>query len=325
MKRSSPLCNFDVALLSLALALVLPFLGLSNYAMRTNIQVLINATLSMSLTATMGLAGITSLGQAGFFAIGAYSAALLNVHFSLPFFLTIPLAGLITGIVGLLVAIPSLRIKGMYFALTTFAFGEMVRLLAINWRSLTRGVMGIPGIGRPMFRGHVFGVRGYYYLALLIAALAYVVFNHLKRSDFGLACAASVDNYIAATALGIDVSRLRLVAAAFASFWTGIVGGFYAHYYGFVSPAPFNSQLSLLIMVMAILSHVIVTSLRIRRGYLASIVVALVLTWIPELLRFLRDYRMVFYGGTILLVIYLKPYLTRLGDTIENHFRRTAA
>jgi len=325
MSKLKGFLKFDIVLMILLIAVLIPFTGISKSALRVNIQVLINVLLTMSLTATMRLAGIVSLGQAGFFAIGAYSAALLNVNWGLSPFITIPLAGLIAALIGIAIALPSLRIKGLYFALTTLAFGEVVRLIAINWRSLTRGVMGIVGIASPTLGGENFTIVQYYYFVLIIVVLAYLFFDYLTRSNFGIACSALVDNSMAASCLGINLFKLKLVAAALASFWTGVGGGFYAHYYRFVSPAPFNTQLSIFIMVMALVSHVVVTSFRLKRGYLAALFVALSLTWLPEMLRFLQNYRMVFYGLIIVSTVSFKSQLEKIGDMIQKYSKKINA
>lgn len=304
--------------LLLLVALLLPSLGISRYAMRVYVSSYINMMLTISLSMTMGLAGLVSFGHAGFFAVGAYSAAILNTTFGVPPALTLLAAGLLSAGLGWLVALTSVRVRGLYFALATMAFGEVVRLTLINWTSLTRGVMGIAGITRPSLLGASFTINQYYYLALLLVVIAYLVGTHLSRSDFGLACFSLRADDLAASCMGIDVFSMRTVAAALSAFGAGVAGAFYAHFYTFVSPAPFNMGLSLQIMVMAIVALVLSLSFRVRRVYLSAICVALAMTWLPELLRFMASYRMAFYGGLIVLVVLINPYLQRLGEALSS-------
>jgi branched-chain amino acid transport system permease protein len=317
MRRRWP--GTAISFLLLVGSVIVPF-GVSLYATRVWTVAMMNAILAMSLSMSISVAGVVSMGQAGFYAIGAYTAAVLSTRLGMGAPWTLLLGGVLAALAGILLAAPSLRLRGMYFMLTTMAFGEVVRLAALNWTGLTHGPMGIAGVQGIAIFGRPLSVRGYYWTTLLIAVMCYYFCEFISRSDYGLACKSMRDDDLAASVLGMNVPVLRISAAALACLWAGIVGGLYAHLYSFVSPTPFNAWLSLTILVISMLGSLLDPIFSRRASYIGTFISAIVLTWLLEGLRFLREYRMAFYGLFMLLLVVLQPQVHALARSLGSHF-----
>jgi branched-chain amino acid transport system permease protein len=317
MRRRWP--GTAISFLLLVGSVIVPF-GVSLYATRVWTVAMMNAILAMSLSMSISIAGVVSMGQAGFYAIGAYTAAVLSTRLGMGAPWTLLLGGVLAALAGILLAAPSLRLRGMYFMLTTMAFGEVVRLVALNWTGLTHGPMGIAGVQGIAIFGRPLSVRGYYWTTLLIAVMCYYFCEFISRSDYGLACKSMRDDDLAASVLGMNVPVLRISAAALACLWAGIVGGLYAHLYSFVSPTPFNAWLSLTILVISMLGSLLDPIFSRRASYIGTFISAIVLTWLLEGLRFLREYRMAFYGLFMLLLVVLQPQVHALARSLGSHF-----
>jgi branched-chain amino acid transport system permease protein len=317
MRRRWP--GIAISFLLLVGSVIVPF-GVSLYATRVWTVAMMNAILAMSLSMSISIAGVVSMGQAGFYAIGAYTAAVLSTRLGMGAPWTLLLGGVLAALAGILLAAPSLRLRGMYFMLTTMAFGEVVRLVALNWTGLTHGPMGIAGVQGIAIFGRPLSVRGYYWTTLLIAVMCYYFCEFISRSDYGLACKSMRDDDLAASVLGMNVPVLRISAAALACLWAGIVGGLYAHLYSFVSPTPFNAWLSLTILVISMLGSLLDPIFSRRASYIGTFISAIVLTWLLEGLRFLREYRMAFYGLFMLLLVVLQPQVHALARSLGSHF-----
>jgi len=281
---------------------------------------MMNAILAMSLSMSIIIAGVVSMGQAGFYAIGAYTAAVLSTRLGMGAPWTLLFGGLLAAFAGVLLAAPSLRLRGMYFMLTTMAFGEVVRLVALNWTGLTHGPMGITGIRGITLFGRPLSVNDYYWTALFVAVICYYFCEFISGSDYGLACKSMRDDDLAASVIGMNVPVLRISAAALACLWAGIVGALYAHLYSFVSPSPFNAGLSLTILVISMLGSLLGPVLSRRASYLGTFVSAIVLTWLLEGLRFLQEYRMAVYGFFMLLLVVMQPQVQALARSLSSHF-----
>ena len=279
---------------------VLPLVIKNDYLMHVLITVGLYVVLSLSLNLVSGFAGQLSIGHAAFYGIGAYLTGLLMLRFNMPYWFTIPISGIVTALFGLLLGLPTLRLQGDYLAIVTLGFGEIVRLVFLNWDSVTRGPMGLPGIPSPQLGSYMFVSKiPYYYLILAIMVVTIIFMVRIAESEFGLSLIAVSHDEVAAEAVGIPTLRAKLLAFSFAALFAGIAGGYYATYISFVSPDSFTFMDSVTILSMVVL------------GGLASIpgvvIGAIVLGLAPEVLRFMADYRMLLYGALMVIMMIFKP------------------
>ncbi len=287
-------------MLIVALALLLAGLVAlkSSYFNQIAITTMIFVILTASLNLITGSAGLLSLGHAAFFGVGAYAAALLATRFGWPFWLTLPAAGVAAAVVGAVVAVPTMRLTSIYFAVATLGIGEMIYVTLLNWVGFTRGPMGIrsiPGI-------ELFGLQGIVFsmivTALVMLAALWVV-HRLVHSYYGNAMRALREDDACADAMGIDVARLKLQTFGVACALAGMAGALFAHTTGYISPESFRFGESILV-----LSMVVVGGLGSIYG---SIIGAVILSVLPELLRDLGQWRMVAVGLVLFLSILFLP------------------
>ena len=236
------------------------------------IQILIYVMLGWGLNIVVGLAGLLDLGYVAFYAVGAYSTALLSTYFGFSFWLCLPLAGIFAAFWGILLGFPVLRLRGDYLAIVTLAFGEIIRLVLINWVELTNGAAGISGIPRPTFFGLPFNASddGFaaffglqftplhrlfflFYLILLLALLTNWVTIRLRRLPIGRAWEALREDDIACRSLGIDTVTTKLTAFSIGAMFGGIAGAFFAARLGFISPKSFEFMESAVILSIVVL------------------------------------------------------------------------
>jgi branched-chain amino acid transport system permease protein len=284
----------------LVLAVAFPALSRSPYVLHVATLAGLYVVLTLSLNLVTGFCGQFSLGHAGFYGIGAYTAALLAVHYQSPFLLNLGAAAVVAGLTGCLIGLPTLRLGGIYLAMATLGFGEIIHLLLLNWLSLTRGPLGIPAIPGPGLLGLDLGtpVRQYY-VALGLAVLTTVAVSRLVDSRFGEAIQAIREDEIAAEAMGVPTTRLKVLTFAISAAIAGVAGGFFAHYASFVSPASFTLVESILVLSLLVFGGM--------GSVEGSIVAAVLLTVAPEVFRFLAAYRMVIYGALLLGLILFRP------------------
>jgi ABC-type branched-subunit amino acid transport system ATPase component/ABC-type branched-subunit amino acid transport system permease subunit len=284
-----------------AVLLVLPAVGVDDYY----IHLLIMAGIFFLLAAGMNLllaAGQLNLGHTAFFGIGAYASGLLAIQFGLSPLWTLPIAAAFTGLVGYLLGRLTLKLRGAYFVLVTIGFAEVIRLVATNWMDLTQGPMGLAGV--PPFnlgteRWALVSKRDYYYLmAVMVAGTLYLT-ARLLRSRVGRALAAIQSNESLAESSGISAYRHTMLAMVVSCVLAGAAGGFYAHYITFLSPELFGFQNTVTMAVMVVAGG--------QGMVLGPAVGSLVFTFVPEMLRMAVFYRMLLYGGILLLVVMFMP------------------
>lgn len=283
-----------------AILVIIPVLIPNAYIMQLVINILIYTILAMGLNLLTGFTGILSLGHAAFFGIGAYTAAILNTRLDLPFIVTLVCAIIVAGIFGAILAIPALRVKGSYLVLLTIGFGEVVRLLLVNWIDLTRGPSGIVGIDYPDFG--LFKITSLfesYYLILLFVVILMLYQVILMHSRVGRAMMAIRDDDNAAELCGIDVAQYKIKTFVISAIYCAIAGCLYAHVIRYVSPDSFRAEES-----QIILCCVIVGGIATFKG---PVIGAILLTLMPELLRGMDNYRMVIYGVVLAVVIIFFP------------------
>lgn len=285
-----------------ALLLVLPLLlgQVSDFWLHVVIMIGVFSILSMGLNVIIGYAGQFALGHAAFYGIGAYTAALLLIHYNLSFWLVLPIAAVITGFFGFLLGTPVIRLRGDYLGIVTLGFGEIVRLIFVNWIDVTRGPMGLPGIPAPELFGFTFsGKIEFYYLILVLVVITYIVINRIMHSGIGLNMLTIREDERLAESIGIRPNKYKIMAFTIGAFFAGIAGAFWAAYISYVSPDAFRYMDSVNILAMVILGG---------SGNLAgSILGASILVITPELLRYVSEYRMLLLGLAIVLMMIFKP------------------
>lgn len=284
----------------LAALLVFPLLVTSEYLLRIAVLAGIYIILTSSLNVTNGYTGLFSFGHAAFYGIGAYTAAILATRFSLSFWLTLPLAGIVAGAFGAAIALPTLRLTGIFLALVTIGFQEITYLVTLNWISLTRGPMGIPGIPPPFIWGSpLTGNRGYYYLVLALDVLLLFLLSRIVTSRVGRAFVAIREDELAAQASGIATFRYKVLSFVIATFFAGVAGAFFAHHARFVSADSFRLDETFAILTMLIVGGM--------GSLLGPVIGAVFLVVLPEASRFLAEYRGVVYGLILIAVILFRP------------------
>ena len=312
-----------LAVLFLLFALVLPaitqiwFPQQSRYFLDQAIVILTYVMLGWGLNIVVGYAGLLDLGYVAFYAVGAYSFALLAYYFGLNFWICLPLAGILAATWGIILGFPVLRLRGDYLALVTIAFGEIIRLVLINWSDFTGGPNGISNIPRPSFFGLDFerGEGGFadffglafspvhriiwlYYIILVLALTTGAVGARLRKLPVGRAWEALREDEIACRSLGINTIKTKLSAFAIGAMFAGFAGSFFATRQGFISPESFNATESFLILAVVVLGGL---------GSQLGVVIAVIFLNTVFELRELAEYRMLIVGLSMVLIMVWKP------------------
>jgi len=287
------------------LALIFPQLGLKSYYLHIAILALINILLSLGLNVIAGYAGQLSLAQAAFFGIGSYTSALLMLNFGLTFWLA-AVAGILSAmLVAVVFGLPTLRLKGPYFVIATLGFGEIVRLILLNWDRVTRGPNGLIGIPPPSpIRLGVTILKfdskiSMYYLILIILLVVLVLYRNFVHSKINRALRAIHDDQIAAEVMGINLTFYKVVAFAAGAGLSGLAGALYASYIRFISPDTFTIGEAINILIMMVLGGM---------GTIVGPVIGAVgITYLLESMRFFQNYRLVIYGLAMFVMILYMP------------------
>jgi len=288
------------------------------YILDLGILVLTYVMLGWGLNVVVGLAGLLDLGYVAFYAVGAYSYALLATNFGLSFWVCLPLAGILAAFWGVLLGFPVLRLRGDYLAIVTLAFGEIIRLVLLNWQSLTGGPNGISSIPRPSFFGLPFAdaegsfastfgldyspthrVVFLFYLILALALLTNWVTIRLRRLPIGRAWEAMREDEIACRSLGINTTTTKLTAFAIGAMFGGFAGSFFATRQGFISPESFSFNESALVLAIVVLGGM--------GSQLGVAIAALVMLGGFELFREFQLYRMLVFGFAMVLIMIWRP------------------
>jgi branched-chain amino acid transport system permease protein len=303
----------------LAFAVAIPFFYYSNrYVLDLSILVLTYVMLGWGLNIVVGLAGLLDLGYVAFYAVGAYSYALLAQNFGLSFWICLPLAGILAAFWGVLLGFPVLRLRGDYLAIVTLAFGEIIRIVLINWQSFTGGPNGISGIPRPSFFGIPFTAddNGFaatfglefdpshrvvflFYVILALALLTNFVTIRLRRLPIGRAWEALREDEIACRALGINTTHTKLTAFAIGAMFGGVAGGFFATRQGFISPESFVFMESATIAAIVVLGGM--------GSQLGVALAALIMVGGFELFREFQEFRMLVFGLGMVAIMVWRP------------------
>jgi branched-chain amino acid transport system permease protein len=288
---------------------------ISGYLITILITILIYAMLAHSLNIITGHAGQISLGHAAFFGIGAYTSAMLYTEAGFPFWLSVPLAAVVAGIVGALLGIPCLRVRDDFLAITTMGINFVVEAIFL-YIPFFGGAMGIGGINLPKWFGREMTKPEYFFLILIVFAFLLLLDRQLSRSWIGLAWASIREDEQAAGAMGVDVVRFKVLAFILGSAIAGLAGGFYAHFLTFIMPQNFGFGQSIVILCMVVFGGI-----GTRWG---PIVGAVILGILPEISRPIMEYRILVYGILLLGMMRFQPGGLLGPDSIlSKTFRRT--
>ncbi|HMJ27620.1 MAG TPA: branched-chain amino acid ABC transporter ATP-binding protein/permease [Xanthobacteraceae bacterium] len=282
-----------------AILIAVPLLASNEYELRLFMLFLIYGVIAVGLNVLVGLTGLVSLGQAGLFALGSYTGAIVATRIGFDIIASSIAAAIVSGIFGVLLAFPTVRVRGVYLAVVTIAFGIIVENVAIEWQSLTGGTTGLTSIPRP----NVFGVRlsGFAFYGVLAVALFVITLlvHNLKTSRYGRTMLAVSQSETAARALGINPTALRTLAFVVASVTAGIAGTFYAFLNSYISPDIFTFSDSVRFLLMVILGG--------AGSTFGPIIGAYILTYMPEYLQQFQLWQKFAYGALLLLVMFALP------------------
>ena len=319
MKAAASGLSYYAAAAFLAFAFLVPIIFYGNrYLLDLAILIVTYTMLGFGLNIVVGLAGLLDLGYVAFYAVGAYSYALIAQNFGFSFWICLPLAGVLAAFAGLLLGFPVLRLRGDYLAIVTLGFGEIIRLVLLNWQDLTGGPNGISGIPRPSFFGLPFNsadngfaatfglqysathrVVFLYYLILALALVTNWVTLRLRRLPIGRAWEALREDEIACRALGVNTTMTKLTAFAMGAMFGGFAGAFFATRQGFISPESFTFGESALVLAIVVLGGM--------GSQLGVAVAATVMLGGFEFFREFEQYRMLVFGAAMVAIVIYRP------------------
>ena len=271
---------------------------ISNYWLVIIMIAGINIILASSLNLATGYLGQLTLGHAGFMSVGAYVSALCSIHLELPFIASLLMGAIIAAIIGVIIGIPTLRLKGDYLCIITLAFNEIIRVIMVNL-SITNGSKGLVGIPRSTNFAIVF----------FSAAVTVFVIYSIVKSRHGRAIISIREDETASELSGIPTTYYKILAFAISAFFAGLAGGLYAHYITVISPKVFDYNKSVEILVIVVLGGM--------GNWKGSIIAAIVMTILPEYLRAFSQYRMLLYAAILIIAMILKE--KNIFKTIKNY------
>jgi branched-chain amino acid transport system permease protein len=298
-------------LMLLAAVAAYPLLA-NNYMIDVGITCLIYIVLGLGLNIVVGLAGLLDLGYIAFYAVGAYTYSLLNLHFGMSFWLCLPIGILLGAILGCVIGYPTLRMRGDYLAIVTMGFGEIIRLILNNWDNLTQGPNGLLGMAKPSIMYPSFSHGGLewatyslkslhalYYFIFLIAVLTVIGVRRLDQSRIGRAWVAIREDEVAAELSGVPTTWLKLLAYAMGAAFASVAGAFFAAKLSYTNPNFFIFMESCIVLCIVVLGGA---------GSIPGVILAgILLIAVPEVFRELQDYRMFAFGLAMAVMMVLRP------------------
>jgi len=284
------------------MAVVFPFV-FSIYQTNIMITALMYVMLGLGLNIVVGLAGLLDLGYVAFYAVGAYSYALLNHHFGIGFWTALPIGGALAAMFGIILGFPVLRLRGDYLAIVTLGFGEIIRIILENWNEFSFGPSGIANIPRPGFFGMQLSLENsityMYFLMIGLTLFTIFVVNRLQDSRIGRAWIALREDEVACQAMGIDKAKTKLTAFSLGATWAGMVGVIFSAKTTFINPASFTVWESIIILCIVVLGGM--------GSVIGVIVGAFILMLLPEYLRAFSEYRMLIFGAILVTMMVFRP------------------
>ncbi len=298
----TPAINRPVFAAGALFFLIFPLL-FSTYQVNIMTTALMYVVLGLGLNIVVGVAGLLNLGYVAFYAVGAYTYALLNMHFGVGFWVALPIGGIMAALFGILLGFPVLRLRGDYLAIVTLGFGEIILLVLKNWAEFSQGPGGISNISRPGLFGLDMGMESalsyQYYLTIAMVVLTIFVINRLQNSRIGRALFALREDEIACQAMGIDKTTTKLTAFALGATWAGLAGVLFAAKNAYINPDSFTFLESAMILCIVVLGGM---------GSIVGVIIgALVLILLPEYLRAFSDYRMLAFGAILVIMMVFRP------------------
>jgi branched-chain amino acid transport system permease protein len=284
------------------LAALVPLLVRDQYVLHIAIMVLFYAVLATSLNLVVGYVGEFSLGHTAFLGTGAYAAALLSTQYGWPVWATIPVAGLLAAVMGVIIGGITLRLQGPFFVIVTLSFAEVLRLVADNWIALTNGPMGIAGIPQPALladAGNLGAKQFYYALAWVLLAIALYLSYRFVSSNAGRAAVAIRENRYVAQSIGIRPLTYSMLALVLGAFLSGMAGGFYAHYISFVGPEVFRFAFMVSMIIMVLIGG--------KGTLVGPLIGALLVTFLEEYLREAKELRLSLFGLAVIAIVLFLP------------------
>ncbi len=299
-------------LVILVLILTLPIFVSNLYYLHIINLVGIYTLVTIGLNILSGYTGQTSMGQAGFFAVGTYVTSLMMMNFDLPFFVALVIGVVITSIFGLIISIPAMKLTGPYLVLATVGFGEIVRLVLLNWTPVTRGAAGLTGIPFPeIFALQIKTEKQFYYFIIFFVVLGLYIATRIAKSKIGRTFSAIREDDLAAEAMGVNVTRYKIIAFVISAMFAGLAGGLFGTFSGVTSPDSFTFDDSISFLCMSVVGG--------NKTIIGAVVGAFVLTGLSEALRVFQGTRLIIYGLILIFtVIYMPNGLVGILEKLRN-------
>ena len=292
--------NKKMALLMAAGLIVLPFAVTNQYYLHMINLAGIYTLITLGLNLLTGYTGQVSMGQAGYFAIGTYTAALLMLNTGLSFWLALPAAVLLCALFGAVIGVPAMKLSGPYLVLATVGFGEIIRLVILNWQPVTKGAAGLTGIPLPQLGTfQIMSEPEFYYLIFACLLLGTYVAHRLARSKIGRTFSAIREDELAAGAMGVPVNHYKIWAFIISAMYAGAAGALYGTFAGVASPDNFTFDDSVGFLCMSVIGG--------SRTIEGAIIGAFVLTFLSEALRAFQAYRLIIYGVILIFTVIYMP------------------
>lgn len=308
--------RFLFVLFAVILLIALPWLVPNAYYLYIINLMGLYALIVVGLNLLSGYTGQVSMGQAGFYAMGAYTTGLLMLNAGLSFWLAAPAGMLVAGLCGILIGAPAIRLTGPYLVLATVAFGEIVRLVLLNWIPVTRGAAGLTGVPSPELFGFRFRTnQHFYYLILFVLALGVYIAHRIAHSKIGRTYKSIREDSLAAEAMGVDVSRYKISAFVLSAMYAGLAGAIFVSFAGVSSPDNFTFDDSVGFLAMSVVGG--------NASVPGAILGAFILTTLSEALRVFQSFRLILYGLILVLTVIFMP--NGLAGLIRTLWLRRAA
>lgn len=286
----------------MALAAAVPLVVRDQYVLHIIIMVLFYAVLASSLNLVVGYVGEFSLGHTAFLGTGAYAAAILSTQYGWPIWATIPVAGVLAALMGVVIGALTLRLQGPFFVIVTLSFAEVLRLVADNWIGLTNGPMGIAGIPQPRLLDEASNLAGkqfYYAVAWVLLAVTLYLSYRFVYSNAGRAAVAVRENRFVAQSVGIRPLNYTMLALVLGALLSGMAGGFYAHYISFVGPEMFRFAFMVSMIIMVLVGG--------KGTLVGPLIGALLVTFLEEYLREAKELRLSIFGLAVIAIVLFLP------------------
>jgi len=291
--------NISLAILAIVL-LVLPLLFQSRYTQHILNMILIYVMLGISVNLIFGYIGALTLGHAAFFGIGAYTAAIISTKLGLSFLPCVLCSAVMGCLAGFIIGIPTLRLKGPYFAIATIGLNNIICIIFLNWENLTGGAVGISGIPYASILGVQFNTEQKVYFLLLVSVfLIFLLYRNMISSHYGKVMIAVRDNELAASAMGIDTAKIKVIVLAISTTIAAIAGAYYAHITNYVAPDAFPVMESITFLIVIVLGGA-----GFKYGPIYGAIVVVILN---EYLQYFEKFNMLIYGVLIMILLLFLP------------------